>query len=66
MDLCPGPLRKAPLMHLSLVPPRQVVIGDAASFVGITSETIRSYHETGLLPASERGSTARADTDTNP
>ena len=43
-------------MHLSLVPPRQVVIGDAASFVATTPEAIRSYHETGLLPEAERGS----------
>ncbi|MCC3270869.1 MerR family transcriptional regulator [Arthrobacter gengyunqii] len=42
-------------MHLSLVPPRQVAIGDAASFVGTTSEAIRSYHEMGLLPEPEQG-----------
>ncbi|GAA3291674.1 MerR family transcriptional regulator [Arthrobacter citreus] len=43
-------------MHLSLVPPRHVVIGDAASFVGTTPEALRSYHGIGLLPESERGS----------
>ncbi|MCC3267580.1 MerR family transcriptional regulator [Arthrobacter gengyunqii] len=32
------------------------MIGDAASFVGTTPEAIRSYHEMGLLPESERGS----------
>ncbi|WP_341395331.1 MerR family transcriptional regulator [Arthrobacter sp. G119Y2] len=43
-------------MHLSLVPPRHVVIGDAASFVGTTPETIRRYHDIGLLLEPERGS----------
>ncbi len=42
-------------MHSSFVPPRQVKIGDAAAFVGITPRTIRHYHEIGLLPEPERG-----------
>ena len=43
-------------MHSSLIPPRQVKIGDAASFVGTTPRAIRHYHELGLLPEPERGS----------
>ncbi|QTE30469.1 MerR family transcriptional regulator [Pengzhenrongella sicca] len=46
-------------MFSSLVPPRQVKIGDAASFVGITPRAIRHYHEIGLLPEPERGSDDR-------
>ncbi|KAB1643365.1 MerR family transcriptional regulator [Gulosibacter chungangensis] len=46
-------------MHPSLIPPRQVTIGDAASFVGTTPGAIRHYHETGLLPDPERGSDDR-------
>lgn len=42
-------------MFSSLVPPRQVKIGDAAAFAGITPRTIRHYHEIGLLPEPERG-----------
>ncbi len=42
-------------MHVSFVPPRQVGIGDAASFVGTTPRAIRHYHEIGLLPEPERG-----------
>ncbi|MDA3646909.1 MerR family transcriptional regulator [Saccharopolyspora indica] len=37
------------------MPPRQVKIGDAAAFAGITPRAIRHYHEIGLLPEPERG-----------
>ncbi|WP_152915940.1 MerR family transcriptional regulator, partial [Arthrobacter sp. RIT-PI-e] len=37
-------------MSSSPAPPRQVLIGDAAAFVGITARTIRHYHQIGLLP----------------
>lgn len=50
---------KAPPMHPSFVPPRQVKIGDAASFVGITPRAIRHYHQMGLLPEPERGNDNR-------
>lgn len=40
-------------------PPRHVLIGDAAAFVGITPRTIRHYHQVGLLPERERGSDGR-------
>ena len=40
-------------------PPRQVMIGDAAAFVGVTPRTIRHYHQVGLLPERERGSDGR-------
>jgi DNA-binding transcriptional MerR regulator len=46
-------------MYLSFIPPRQVKIGDAASFVGITPRAIRHYHAIGLLPEPERGSDNR-------
>ena len=46
-------------MFSSFVPPRQVKIGDAASFVGTTPRAIRHYHEIGLLPEPERGSDDR-------
>ncbi|MET0990624.1 MAG: MerR family transcriptional regulator [Glaciihabitans sp.] len=46
-------------MHPSLIPPRRVKIGDAASFVGTTPRAIRHYHEIGLLPEPERGSDDR-------
>lgn len=46
-------------MFSSLIPPRQVKIGDAASFVGITPRAIRHYHAIGLLPEPERGSDNR-------
>jgi len=46
-------------MHPSLIPPRQVKIGDAALFVGITPRAIRHYHDIGLLPEPERGSDDR-------
>ena len=35
------------------VPPRQVTIDDAAAFIGTTTDTIRGYHELGLLPETE-------------
>ena len=40
-------------------PPRQVMIGDAAAFVGVTPRTIRHYHQVGLLPERERGGDGR-------
>ncbi|WP_033346188.1 MerR family transcriptional regulator [Catenuloplanes japonicus] len=43
----------------SFTPPRQVKIGDAAVFVGITPRAIRHYHEIGLLPEPERGGDGR-------
>ena len=48
-------------MHSSLipVPPRQVTIDDAASFVGTTPQAIRHCHEIGLLPEPEWGSDDR-------
>lgn len=46
-------------MHPSLVPPRHVKIGDAASFAGTTPRAIRHYHAIGLLPEPERGSDDR-------
>lgn len=46
-------------MHPSLTPPRQVKIGDAAAFAGITPRAIRHYHEIGLLPEPERGGDGR-------
>lgn len=46
-------------MSLAFVPPRQVRIGDAASFVGTTPRAIRHYHAIGLLPEPERGSDGR-------
>jgi DNA-binding transcriptional MerR regulator len=46
-------------MHPSLIPPRQVMIGDAAAFVGTTPRAIRHYHEIGLLPEPERGADGR-------
>ena len=46
-------------MYSSFIPPRQVKIGDAASFVGTTPRAIRHYHEIGLLPEPERGSDDR-------
>jgi DNA-binding transcriptional MerR regulator len=46
-------------MHPSLIPPRRVKIGDAASFVGTTPRAIRHYHQIGLLPEPERGSDDR-------
>lgn len=46
-------------MHPFPTPPRQVLIGDAAAFVGITARAIRHYHQVGLLPERERGSDGR-------
>jgi DNA-binding transcriptional MerR regulator len=46
-------------MHPFLTPPREVLIGDAAAFVGITPRTIRHYHQIGLLPERERGGDGR-------
>jgi DNA-binding transcriptional MerR regulator len=46
-------------MDSSLIPPRQVPIGDAAAFVGITPQTIRGYHEIGLLAEPTPGSDDR-------
>jgi len=46
-------------MPLPFMPPRQVKIGDAAAFAGITPRAIRHYHEIGLLPEPERGSDGR-------
>ena len=40
-------------------PPRQVMIGDAAAFVGVTPRTIRHYHQVSLLPERERGDDGR-------
>jgi len=46
-------------MHPSFIPPRQVQIGDAATFVGTTPRAIRHYEQLGLLPAPERGGDGR-------
>ena len=46
-------------MHPFPAPPRQVLIGDAAAFVGITPRAIRHYHQVGLLPERERGGDGR-------
>lgn len=46
-------------MFSSFIPPRQVTIGGAASFVGTTPRAIRHYHAIGLLPEPERGSDNR-------
>lgn len=46
-------------MFSSLIPPRQVKIGDAASFVGTTPRAVRHYHAIGLLPEPERGTDGR-------
>lgn len=46
-------------MHSFPVPPRQVLIGDAAAFVGVTPRAIRHYHQIGLLPERERGGDGR-------
>jgi DNA-binding transcriptional MerR regulator len=46
-------------MHPFPAPPRQVLIGDAAAFVGITPRAIRHYHQIGLLPERERGGDGR-------
>jgi DNA-binding transcriptional MerR regulator len=41
--------------YSSVMPPRQVKIGDAAVFAGTTPRAIRHYHQIGLLPEPERG-----------
>jgi DNA-binding transcriptional MerR regulator len=46
-------------MHPFPAPPRQVLIGDAAAFVGTTPRAIRHYHQVGLLPERERGDDGR-------
>lgn len=46
-------------MDLSFTPPRQITIGDAASFIGTTPRAIRHYHDIGLLPEPERGTDDR-------
>ncbi|WP_439693154.1 MerR family DNA-binding transcriptional regulator [Curtobacterium sp. SP.BCo] len=46
-------------MHSFQIPPRLVLIGDAAAFVGTTPRAIRHYHQIGLLPERERGSDGR-------
>jgi len=46
-------------MHPFPTPPRQVPIGDAAAFVGVTPRAIRHYHQIGLLPERDRGSDGR-------
>lgn len=46
-------------MHPFPTPPRQVLIGDAAAFVGTTPRAVRHYHQLGLLPERERGSDGR-------
>ena len=46
-------------MHPFPAPPRRVLIGDAAAFVGITPRAIRHYHQVGLLPERERGGDGR-------
>ncbi|TDC09686.1 MerR family transcriptional regulator [Nonomuraea longispora] len=46
-------------MYPSITPPRQVKIGDAATFAGTTPRAIRHYHEIGLLPEPERGGDGR-------
>ncbi|MFB8418386.1 MerR family transcriptional regulator [Streptomyces albidoflavus] len=46
-------------MYPALTPPRQVKIGDAAAFAGVTPRAIRHYHEIGLLPEPARGGDGR-------
>ncbi|MFT2753616.1 MerR family transcriptional regulator [Clavibacter sp. Sh2088] len=46
-------------MHSFPTPPREVLIGDAAAFVGITPRAIRHYQQIGLLPERERGGDGR-------
>ncbi|MGN7133093.1 MerR family transcriptional regulator [Rhodococcoides corynebacterioides] len=46
-------------MHAVPAPPRRVLIGDAAAFVGITPRAIRHYHHVGLLQERERGGDGR-------
>jgi DNA-binding transcriptional MerR regulator len=46
-------------MHSFFVPPRQVMIGDAAWFAATTPRAIRHYEHIGVLPEPERGSDGR-------
>jgi len=46
-------------VHPFPTPPRLVLIGDAAAFVGVTPRTIRHYHQIGLLPERGRGGDGR-------
>ena len=46
-------------MHSFPTPPREVMIGDAAAFVGTTPRAIRHYHQIGLLPERARGADGR-------
>ena len=46
-------------MHSFPTPPREVLIGDAAAFVGVTARTIRHYHQIGLMPERGRGGDGR-------
>lgn len=46
-------------MHPSFIPPRQVMIGDAAWFARTTPRGIRHYEQIGLLPDPGRGSDGR-------
>lgn len=46
-------------MPSPFVPPRHVLIGDAAAFVGTTPRAIRHYHDIGLLPEPPRGADDR-------
>ncbi|GCE77751.1 MerR family transcriptional regulator [Cellulomonas biazotea] len=58
MDLT-RPTEEGPLVHPSFIPPRQVMIGAAAAFVGTTPRAIRHYHQIGLLPEPGRGADGR-------
>ncbi|GAA2074020.1 MerR family DNA-binding transcriptional regulator [Microbacterium hatanonis] len=46
-------------MYPSFIPPRQVMIGDAAWFADTTPRAIRHYEQIGLLPEPERTSNGR-------
>ncbi|PPI21581.1 MerR family transcriptional regulator [Rathayibacter sp. AY1B5] len=46
-------------MHPFPAPPREVQIGDAAAFAGVTPRAIRHYHRLGLLAERERGGDGR-------
>ncbi|MER5890925.1 MerR family transcriptional regulator [Streptomyces sp. NPDC001941] len=46
-------------MYPSVMPPRDVKIGDAAAFAGTTPRAIRHYHQIGLLPEPARGGDGR-------
>ena len=51
--------KEGPAVISSFIPPRQVAIGDAATFVGTTPRAIRHYHSVGLLPEPERDAGGR-------